>query len=49
MRATINRVLDTLCAGRPAHEVAARLGVAIGVAGILWACACAFLLMEPLP
>lgn len=49
MRATVTRVWDTLRAGRPMHEVAAQLAAAFGMAAVLWACACAFMLMEPLP
>lgn len=48
MRATLARVLDALCAGRPAHETGTEIAAAFVVAGALWACACAFLLMEPL-
>lgn len=49
MRATAARVWDTLRAGRPAREVAAQLAAAFALAAVLWACACAFMLMEPLP
>lgn len=47
MRATVIRVLDVLRAGRPSHVAGAEIAAAFVMAGALWACACAFLLMEP--
>jgi len=47
MRATLIRAGTALCAGRPSHEVAIRLGAAFGMAAALWASACAFLMLEP--
>lgn len=49
MRATIAQVWDTLHADRPLHEVAAQLVAVFVMSGVLWACACAFMLIEPLP
>lgn len=43
------RAWDILRDGRPIHEVALRLVAAIAMLTVLWACACAFMLMEPLP
>lgn len=49
MRASITRVWNTLRGGQPLHQVAAQLAAVPAMAGILWACACAFMLIEPLP
>lgn len=47
MRGTLTRVVDALRAGRPLREAGAEIAAAFFAAGALWACACAFLLMEP--
>lgn len=43
------RAWDILRDGRPIPEVALRLAAAVALLTVLWACACAFMLMEPLP
>ena len=47
MRASSHRVWRALCAGRAPRAVACRLLVAFVLAAMLWACSCAFLLLEP--
>lgn len=47
MRASLHRVWHAFCAGRAPREVACRLLVAFALAAMLWACSCAFLLLEP--
>ena len=43
------RAWDILRDGKPLHEVALRLVVVAVLMTGLWACASAFMLMEPLP
>lgn len=48
MAGTIGRIVAALCAGRPPRAVLARVQVAFGLAALLYASACVFLILEPL-
>lgn len=43
------RAWDFFRDGRTIPELALRLAAAAAMLAVLWACACAFVLMEPLP
>lgn len=48
MHSIADRAWRTLCAGRPPREIAARIAAALAATALLWACAFAFMLLEPL-